>query len=79
MFNDLYAVVSSKGQIVIPAEFRQKLGITTGTRIAIEERDNQLVLQPITSAFIRSVRGCCKSNGTALVEGLIRDRREEDR
>jgi AbrB family looped-hinge helix DNA binding protein len=75
---NVFAVVSSKGQIVIPAELRQKLGITTGTRIAIEEHGNQLVLQPITEAFIRSVRGCCKG-GPAMVEGLIRDRRAEDR
>ena len=60
---NVFAVVSSKGQIVIPAELRQKLGITTGTRIAIEEHGNQLVLQPITEAFIRSVRGCAAWRG----------------
>jgi len=75
---NIFAIVSSKGQIVIPAELRQRLGIAAGTRIAIEEHGNQLVLQPITEAFIRSVRGCCKG-GADMVEELIRDRRAEDR
>ncbi len=75
---NIFAVVSSKGQIVIPAELRQKLGIETGTRIAIQERDNQLILQPITANFIKSMKGCLKG-GPDMVASLIRDRRTEDR
>jgi AbrB family looped-hinge helix DNA binding protein len=53
-------VVSSKGQIVIPAALREELNIEPGTRISIQREQNHLVLQPITRSFIKSVRGCGK-------------------
>jgi AbrB family looped-hinge helix DNA binding protein len=52
--DDTFAVVSSKGQIVIPAALRQKLGIKTGTRLAIRSEENQSILQPITEEFAAS-------------------------
>jgi AbrB family looped-hinge helix DNA binding protein len=35
MNEDIFIVVRSKGQIVIPAALREKLGIKAGTRMAI--------------------------------------------
>jgi len=72
----LFTTVSSKGQIVIPAELRAELGIATGTRIAIERRDNHLILQPITEEFINSLMGCCKGE-PGLVEFREREHRKE--
>ena len=72
----LFTTVSSKGQIVIPAELRAELGIATGTRIAIQRRDNQLILQPITEQFINSLMGCC-GGGPSLVEFREREHRKE--
>lgn len=72
----VFTVVSSKGQIVIPAALRQKLGIKTGTRLAIRSEENQLILQPITDEFIRSLRGCCKGEDS-LVEAREREHRME--
>ena len=40
------ARVSSKGQVTLPAAMRAKLGITTGSRIRFELRDNELVVRP---------------------------------
>ena len=39
---------TTKGQIVIPAEMRRKLGIKEGTRILVEldESGRQIVLKP---------------------------------
>jgi AbrB family looped-hinge helix DNA binding protein len=73
--NTSFTVVSSKGQIVIPVELRNKLGIAPGTRIAIHQQDNHLVLQPITEAFIDSLMGCCEG-GESLV--AIREREHRD-
>jgi AbrB family looped-hinge helix DNA binding protein len=70
----VFTVVSSKGQIVIPAALRQKLGIKTGTRLAIRSEENQLILQPITKEFIRSMVGCCKGEDS-LVEARERGHR----
>ena len=74
----VFTVVSSKGQIVIPAALREKLGIKAGTRIAIRSEENQLILQPITDEFIRSLVGCCKG-GDSLVEAREREHRIEKR
>ena len=74
----IFTVVSSKGQIVIPAALREKLGIKAGTRIAIRSEENQLILQPITDEFIRGLVGCCKG-GDSLVEAREREHRIEKR
>jgi AbrB family looped-hinge helix DNA binding protein len=75
----LFTVVSSKGQIVIPITLRDKLGIKAGTRVAILQEDNHLVLQPITDEFIRSLRGCLKGTDS-LVKAREREHRiEKDR
>ncbi|MBC7719015.1 MAG: AbrB/MazE/SpoVT family DNA-binding domain-containing protein [Chitinophagaceae bacterium] len=40
------AVVSSKGQVTLPAAMRAKLGIAPGSRIQFEVRGNELVIKP---------------------------------
>lgn len=47
------AVVSSKGQVTLPAAMRAKLGIQPGSRIHFELRDKELVIKPEvpTSAY----------------------------
>jgi AbrB family looped-hinge helix DNA binding protein len=72
----LFTTVSSKGQIVIPAELRAELGIATGTRVAIQRQDNHLILEPITEKFINSLMGCCKGE-PSLVEFREREHRKE--
>jgi AbrB family looped-hinge helix DNA binding protein len=75
----IFTVVSSKGQIVIPATLREQLGIQAGTRLAIQRENNHLVLQPITDEFIHSLRGCLKGK-TSLVDAREREHRiEKDR
>lgn len=75
----IFTVVSSKGQIVIPAALRDQLGIQPGTRLAIQCENNHLVLQPVNDDFIHSLRGCCKGK-ISLVEAREREHRiEKDR
>ena len=75
----LFTIVSSKGQVVIPASLREELGIEAGSRVAIQRDNNHLILQPITKEFIRSLRGCCKGEDS-LVEAREREHRiEKDR
>ena len=40
------AVVSSKGQVTLPAAMRAALGIEAGSRIQFEVRDKELVIKP---------------------------------
>ena len=39
-------VVSSRGQITLPAALRKRLGIRGGDVVILEERDNEVVLKP---------------------------------
>ena len=72
----IFTTVSSKGQVVIPSELRQKLGIASGTRVAIRVEQDHLVLEPITDAYIRSFRGSLKGP-VSMVEARIREKRLE--
>ena len=70
-------VATSKGQIVIPASIRQKLGIKEGTRIQIvvNENTHEIILRPITREYVHSVRG--KFKGKGLLRALMADRKKE--
>ena len=73
------AHVTSKGQLVIPARLRKKYGITSGTAIRFIERENEILLQPVTSEYIRGVRGMLKSKTSATGELLEERSREKER
>ena len=68
---------TTKGQIVIPAAVRRKLGITEGTRIQIEvdEKANKIILTPVTRAYIHSLRG--KYKGKGLLKALAVEKAKE--
>ena len=70
-------VATSKGQIVIPAAIRRKLGIKEGTRIQIAVNDNthEIILKPITREYVQSVRG--KFKGKGLLKALMADKKKE--
>lgn len=73
------AYVTSKGQLVVPARLRRKYGIKPGTKICFIERDGEIVFQPVTREYIRSVCGMLKSE-TSVTEGLLKERaRDKER
>jgi antitoxin PrlF len=39
------STISSKGQITIPVEIRDRLGLTPGTRVEMELREGEVVLR----------------------------------
>lgn len=67
--------VSSKGQIVIPADMRRKYGIKSGTRIQIYDDGERIILRPVTPEYIRSLRGSLKGGGALKI--LKEERRKE--
>ncbi len=69
--------VTSKGQVVIPAEIRRRLGIKKGTRLEVEvdERSGRLVLVPITREYVESQRGRFKGKG--LLKALATEKMRE--
>jgi AbrB family looped-hinge helix DNA binding protein len=52
--------VSSKGQVVIPAELREQLGLQKGTPANWSEEHGRLVLTPITEQRLKQIRGFLK-------------------
>jgi AbrB family looped-hinge helix DNA binding protein len=70
------SVVTSKGQLVVPARLRRRFGIKRGTLVAFLEDDGRVVLQPVTREFIRGLRGSLKGGPSAL-KVLLGERQRE--
>jgi AbrB family looped-hinge helix DNA binding protein len=54
------AVISSKGQIVIPATLRRRYRLTEGTTVVFQEERGRLVLEPSDFSAILSLEGTLK-------------------
>ncbi len=70
------AVVTTKGQIVVPARIRRKFGIKKGTKIAFIERDGKLIIQPLDKGYFESMAGILGTNGDML-KSLMEDKKRE--
>ena len=64
-------VVSSKGQVVIPAELREQYGLDKGTPATWTEEEGRLVLTPMTMQRIKEIRGFLKP-GAGRAFGILR-------
>lgn len=73
----LETYATAKGRIVIPSTIRRKLGIVEGTRIQIEidERENKIILIPVTRARMQKLFGLYKSSD--LLGALAEDKAKE--
>jgi len=80
--------VSSKGQVVIPADIRESMGITIGAKLIIFTDGENLLLKPIQApkyedfkALFKESRKIAKKTGLkqADVKKLIKDLRNENR
>lgn len=70
--------ISKKGQIVIPSEIRDKMGILAGNNVVIFTRDNEVVLltpekySQYTTGLIKGVWGSTKEE----VDSYIKEERD---
>ncbi len=71
------SVVTTKGQLVIPARLRRRFGIKRGTLITFVEDDGRIIVQPVTREFIRGLRGSLKGGRSALK--ILLDERKRER
>jgi len=75
---EVYATVSTKGQLVIPAAIRQELGIEPGTRVTVRVDGGKMILDPQSIQAklrrIKAMRGYTAGSpsGTDI---LLEDRR----
>jgi AbrB family looped-hinge helix DNA binding protein len=70
------SVVTTKGQLVIPARLRRRFGIKKGTRVTFVEDAGRIIVQPVTRDFIRGLRGSLQGGPSALAT-LIEERKAE--
>jgi AbrB family looped-hinge helix DNA binding protein len=72
------ATVSSKGQLVIPAEIRKKLRLKGGTRVSINEIDGEIRIKPNHLEELLALRGCL-SHVEEDVEGWWMEEKRKER
>ncbi len=74
-------VVSSKGQVVIPSELREQLGLQKGTRATWSEEQGKLVLTPITERRLDEIMGFLKPKPgePSVFEACFEERERERR
>ena len=70
------SVVTTKGQLVIPARLRRRFGIKKGTMVTFMEDAGRIILQPVTREFIRGLRGSLQGEPSALA-ALLEERQRE--
>ena len=72
------SVVTAKGQVVIPSKLRRKHGIKKGTKVSIFERGTEIVIQPLTDEYLRSIRGIARTWGKGnLLKTLMEEKKRE--
>jgi AbrB family looped-hinge helix DNA binding protein len=68
--------VLNKGQVVIPAELRQRLGIKPGHVIEIRDAGDHLELYPLPADPLQAFRGSLKQE-FSLADELIEEHNHE--
>jgi AbrB family looped-hinge helix DNA binding protein len=72
------STMTSKGQIVVPAKLRRRYGLKPGTKVYFIERDKEIVFQPVTKEYLKSVHGMLTSETSATKELLNERARERE-
>lgn len=70
------AVVTVKGQIVIPSRLRRRYGIKKGTRVCLIERNGEIILKPVTREYFDKMAGILGKEGKPL-EALRKEKERE--
>lgn len=70
------ATISSKGQLVIPAELRKKYRLKAGSRVVVEDQGGEIRIKPNFYEALLALRG--KYAQYPLEEDLLEERRKWD-
>jgi AbrB family looped-hinge helix DNA binding protein len=72
-----HSIISSKGQVVIPASLRKRYGLREGATVVFQEDRGRLVLEPGNHAAIYALQGSLAN--FPLEQDLIAERKAEQR
>lgn len=70
------SVVTSKGQIVVPAKIRARYGMRRGTRVAFIEQNGKVFIQPLDEKYFENLAGILGTEGEML-KSLMEDKKRE--
>ena len=70
------STVTKKGQIVIPAPLRRKLGFDEGTKVVIVETDGGVEVRPLDESYFEQFAGLLSGEGRAT-QALFDERQKE--
>jgi AbrB family looped-hinge helix DNA binding protein len=70
------SIVTTKGQIVVPAKMRSKYRIKKGTKVAFLEQNGKLMIQPLDENYFESLAGILGTEGEML-KSLMEDKKRE--
>lgn len=62
------SLMTTKGQVVVPARLRKKYGIEPGKKIAFFEENGSIVLKPIDESFFSQYAGILKDTAPTKEE-----------
>ncbi len=68
---------SSKGQVVIPKDIREKLGITPGKRLLFRVIENHAEITPLPDDPIKEMRGILRG-GKSMAKALLKERQKDN-
>jgi AbrB family looped-hinge helix DNA binding protein len=68
-------MVTVKGQVVIPAKIRNRLGIKKGTKLHVEDRDGEIILRPLDRQYFVKLAGVLKGSG--ILKALSKSKADE--
>lgn len=69
--------VSSKGQIILPSEFRKKINLEKGTKLMVEIECDKIILTPVKREFFENLAGSLSSPKGKLLSSLISEKEKE--
>lgn len=70
------SVVTTKGQVVIPAKLRRKYGIKIGTKIQFADENGEIIMLPLTEDTIDKNIGFLGTKGK-LLKKLLEEKKSE--
>lgn len=72
------SIVTTKGQVVIPVDLREKYDIQKGTKVHFAEENGRIYLVPLNEKLIDQYAGILKEGSKGSVtKALLEERRKE--
>ena len=68
-----------KGQIIMPKDIRDKMGIKPGTTVSVDLVGDHVEIRPLPDDPIEFLTGFLKNHPGSLAQELLEERKKDDR